>query len=77
MQFKSINPGAQQSCERGDTGLVVVVGNAGEDGDEDVGSEDHHGALGQAQECLHPRQRRKLNTLVWREGKEGGRFSSM
>ena len=52
-------------CKRGgDTGLVVVIGNTGQDGDQDVGGEDHHGALSQTQECLHPRQRRELDTLI-------------
>ena len=59
-------------CKRGgDTGLVVVIGNAGQDGDQDVGGEDHHGALSQTQECLHPRQGRELDTLIC--GRKRGR----
>lgn len=60
-----------------DTGLVLVVGNTGENGYQDVGSEDHHGASGTVKKALQPCQCCELDYLIWEDGEEGEREGSL
>ena len=54
-----------------DTSFAGVVGNTGQNGDEEVGREDHHGALSQVQEDLQPEQSCELDLFICRGGVHG------